>query len=93
MKFKKKIKEDNLQFGISNLHAWIRLFECLLHASYKLDVKKWQNRGEDKQSIETRKKTSRKVFVNNWDSWLISRNRNMEIQMTEILRVVSSKIQ
>jgi len=39
---KKKIKEDNLKFGLSSLHAWIRFFECLLHIAYRLDFKTWQ---------------------------------------------------
>lgn len=29
---------------MSTLHAWIRCFECLLHISYRLVVKKWQIR-------------------------------------------------
>lgn len=29
-------------FGISSLHAWIRSFECLLHISYRLHIRKWQ---------------------------------------------------
>lgn len=35
----KEINEEHLEFGISSLHAWIRFFECLLHVSYKLEVK------------------------------------------------------
>lgn len=59
---KKEINEDNLEYGVSSLHAWIRLFECLLHISYKLDTKKWQNRGVDKESIATRKKNIQSSF-------------------------------
>jgi hypothetical protein len=36
----KEITEINLRFGISLLHAWIRLFECCLHLSYRLKIKK-----------------------------------------------------
>lgn len=56
---KRKINEDHLQYGISSLHAWIRFFECLIHISYRLEIKKWQ---ADKKSIESRKKTIQKGF-------------------------------
>lgn len=39
----------SFEFGLSPLHAKIRRFECLLHLSYRLDVKEWQVRSaEDK---------------------------------------------
>jgi hypothetical protein len=47
---KKEICDDNLQFGISSLHAWIRCMECCLKLSYKLDIKKWQTRKCDKDN-------------------------------------------
>ncbi|CAI6370476.1 unnamed protein product [Macrosiphum euphorbiae] len=51
------IKMENLEFGISILHGWIRFFECLLHLAYKLPFKKWQARGSDKEIVaETKKK-------------------------------------
>ena len=34
--------EGALYYGISPLHAWIRFLECLLHISYRMDVKKWR---------------------------------------------------
>jgi hypothetical protein len=34
------IIEEHLDFGISSLHAWIRMMECCLHPSYKLDLQK-----------------------------------------------------
>jgi len=33
---------ETYRFGLSVLHAHIRLFECLLHISYRLDIKTWQ---------------------------------------------------
>uniref|UniRef100_A0A2S2Q9M0 Uncharacterized protein n=1 Tax=Sipha flava TaxID=143950 RepID=A0A2S2Q9M0_9HEMI len=43
-------------FGLSTLHARIRFFECLMHISYRLEVKKWQMRSkEEKQSFQARK--------------------------------------
>lgn len=49
------VNKENLGFGISPLHAWIRSFECLLHISYRLEVKKWQVRDEsDKENVKQR---------------------------------------
>jgi len=36
----------SLLFGISPLHAWIRIFECCLHISYRINIKVWQVRGD-----------------------------------------------
>lgn len=53
---KREVKEENLKFGMSTLHAWIRFFESLLHLSYKLDLKKWQARtGDEKKMVSDRK--------------------------------------
>jgi len=60
---KKELNENYLRFGLSTLHAWIRFFECCLHLSYKLDIKKWQTRNkEEKQMIENRKAMIQKGF-------------------------------
>ncbi|XP_065656756.1 uncharacterized protein LOC136082121 [Hydra vulgaris] len=49
--------QNGLQYGISILHAWIRIFECSIHIAYKLPIKKWSSRlATDKQQIEVRKK-------------------------------------
>ena len=29
-------------FRLATLHAWIRFYECFLHLSRKLTIKKWQ---------------------------------------------------
>lgn len=59
----KKVNEKNLQFGMSTLHAWIRFFECCLHLSYKLGIKKWQARTvEEKNLTEERKLVIQKGF-------------------------------
>lgn len=59
---KKPIDENNLQFGISSLHAWIRMMECCLHLSYKLSIKNWQARKEDKKIVEEEKKKVQQGF-------------------------------
>ncbi|KAL0879262.1 hypothetical protein ABMA27_003042 [Loxostege sticticalis] len=47
------VNRDNLGFGLSTLHAWIRCFECMLHISYRLEIKKWQVKGaEDKAKVK-----------------------------------------
>lgn len=58
----KQVSEENLVFGISSLHAWIRFFECLLHISYKLEVKTWIARKDIAKIIEKRKKEIQKNF-------------------------------
>lgn len=49
-----------LQYGISPLHSWIRVLECCLNLSYRINIKKWQIRKSDieefnqqKQKIQT----------------------------------------
>lgn len=37
---------EHLQYGMSPLHAWIRVFELLLKISYRMGIKKWQVRNE-----------------------------------------------
>lgn len=68
---KMDITTDNLRFGISTLHAWIRFFECCLHLSYKLTTQKWQAREEEvkkivkvrKEDIQTQFKTTLGLIV------------------------------
>lgn len=58
---KKTVKTENLEYGISSLHAWIRLAECVLHLAYKLKLAKWQARGErDKEIVASEKKRIQK---------------------------------
>ncbi|CAH1973695.1 unnamed protein product [Acanthoscelides obtectus] len=54
---------DNYRFGLSTLHCWIRLFECLLHIGYRLPIKSWQVRGpENKAIVEVNKKRIQAEF-------------------------------
>jgi hypothetical protein len=32
-----QINEDNLKYGLSTLHAWIKFLEYILHIAYKLE--------------------------------------------------------
>nr|XP_034184029.1 uncharacterized protein LOC117606105 [Osmia lignaria] len=57
------VNPNSLQFGLSILHAKIRLFENLLHISYKLTIKKWQIKSKDeKYAVEQRKKYIQEEF-------------------------------
>lgn len=59
----KEVCSDNLKFGLSSLHCWIRCFEFLLHLSYKLEIKKWQARStREKESVEKRKTAIQVAF-------------------------------
>lgn len=53
----KEINPEALQFGLSILHARIRLFESILHLAYKLPVKKYRERKtENEKKLEHEKK-------------------------------------
>lgn len=59
----KSVDKNFLSFGLSPLHSWIRFFECLIHISYKLDLKTWQARGEEnKLLVEERKRHIQERF-------------------------------
>ncbi|XP_076547285.1 uncharacterized protein LOC143305923 [Osmia lignaria lignaria] len=48
---------QNLEYGISSLHAWIKFFECVLHIAYRLDCKIWRvSKGETKEQVTIRKR-------------------------------------
>ena len=51
----KEVTFKSFSFGLSTLHMWIRFFKCLVHISYRIDIKKWQVRAEDQASITRRK--------------------------------------
>lgn len=46
------------EYGLSTLHAWIRCFECIIHIAYRIPIKNWQIRGENKEIAE---QTKRKI--------------------------------
>lgn len=49
-------EQASLIYGISCLHCWIRVFEALLHISYRIPIKKWQVRTiTDKEIVKQRK--------------------------------------
>ena len=59
----KPVIPENYGFGLSTLHAWIRSFECLLHISYKLNIKSWQAKGSElKDAVKERKAEIQRRF-------------------------------
>lgn len=39
---RRSVDESTYSFGLSLLHYYIKSFECLLHSSYWLEIKKWE---------------------------------------------------
>ena len=59
----REIDKEMLAFGLSPLHAYIRFMECLLHISYKIDIKRWYVAGKDnKEKVAERKKLIQSRF-------------------------------
>ena len=52
----KEVKAEYLTLGLSPLHAWICMYECLLHIAYRLDFKCWQIRGQQNKKMAEDKK-------------------------------------
>lgn len=61
-------KPGALEFGMSPLHMWIRFFECLLHISYRVELKVWKVFGnEAKIKLKDRKLIVQERFrKHNW---------------------------
>lgn len=59
----KTIDPNLYKYGLSSLHMWIRMMECILHIAYRLPMKTWTVRGEEAKSImNNRKKNIQKDF-------------------------------
>ncbi|XP_046404432.1 uncharacterized protein LOC124169763 [Ischnura elegans] len=63
------VDESRYPFGLSLLHCYIRCFECLLHKSYRLQLKTWKVRSRDgsKQAMELKKKEIQALFRTRMD--------------------------
>ncbi|GBL75702.1 hypothetical protein AVEN_155009-1 [Araneus ventricosus] len=58
----KTINRDLLSTGLSPLHTWIRFFECILHLSYRFEIK--PRRAENKNKVtENGSNTAHKFFA------------------------------
>ena len=47
---------NTFQYGLSTLHAWIRLFELVLHLGYRLKLKVWSVKAEKRNEFIAEKK-------------------------------------
>lgn len=56
LNLKKELRSTATEFGLSVLHARIRIFESILHLSYKLSVKKYREKKTESEKEEENKK-------------------------------------
>lgn len=57
------VNENNFQYGLSTLHAWIRCMEMILHISYNLSFERWSATSEEnKRSKQEKKNTVQRRF-------------------------------
>jgi len=57
-----QINPNSIELGLSPLHLWIRFFENIIHISYRIDIKSWQIRAENKQACLEKKLEIQKKF-------------------------------
>lgn len=50
------INVNNLKFGMSSLHGWIRCMEYLLHISYNIEIQKWSVRDPQQKKLKLERK-------------------------------------
>lgn len=66
------VSSEALEFGLSVLHARIRIFESILHLAYKLPVQKYrQKKTTDEKALETQRKSEIQVRFRNETGLLI----------------------
>src|SRR5262249_22588312 len=54
---------NSLQYGLSPLHALIRIFESCLHIAYRINIKKWQMRTADEKAEFAKRKKEVQVIL------------------------------
>jgi hypothetical protein len=57
------VDEDNVKYGMSSLHAWIKFLELVLHIAYKLESAPTTKRTTPEQKKKLRKKRRKYNFV------------------------------
>ena len=63
--FRENVIDHNmLSVGLSILHSYIRFMECILHISYRLEIKRWQASGKFKEIVAERKLQIQARFKN-----------------------------
>ncbi|GBL72728.1 hypothetical protein AVEN_127961-1 [Araneus ventricosus] len=67
----KIFNRDLLSLGLSPLHSWIRFFECILHLSYRLEIKSWPARGaENENKVAEKKNQVQEKFKSELDPFI-----------------------
>ena len=59
---KRPLTPEACQLGLSTTHAWIRCFEYILRAWYRMEVKTWSVRGAMKKEVRSRKAKIQRQF-------------------------------
>ena len=54
---------NTYQYGLSTLHAWIRLFELVLHLGYRMKLKVWSVKAEKRDQFIAEKKRIQGEFL------------------------------
>jgi hypothetical protein len=88
------------KLGLSTLHAWIRVFECLLHISYSLEIK---NGNQEEKKTNERYKITNKLFnissKMKWVFWSIklslaeAERQTTGIQLEGFLKIVDNLLE
>ena len=56
------VNPDACRYGLSPLHAWIRLFECVIHIGYRLKLKVWSVRQKHQEQFKAEKSRIQREF-------------------------------
>ena len=54
--------KDLYAYGLSTLHAHIRLFECVLHISYRNEHKTWRVTKDIKEAVQDKKRSNKEEY-------------------------------
>ena len=60
-------RKDTYQYGLSTMHAWIRVFECVIHVSYRLTIRTWAVGSKHKDAVRERKRKVQRRFREEMD--------------------------
>nr|XP_022906888.1 uncharacterized protein LOC111418582 [Onthophagus taurus] len=56
------LEPEGFKFGLSVLHAYIRFFDCLLHISYRLEIRTWKIPKAQQNRVQQRKHVIQQKF-------------------------------
>ena len=69
------VSKSALMLGLSNMHAWIRFLEFIVHLSCKAEegVKRWTGSAQSRKKSSKKRRESRTCSGRGWDCMLIRR--------------------